>query len=807
MAAVKFWQGMQEATSVDVLDKTMIGVNADGSTKYANIQRIIQLAQVSGGTGIKGTAEASTDPGTPVGPEMYYAKLGSGDSTTFTNFLDSNGDPIVIPSKEGTAPDEQIVINPILIYDGTSWDADWALSDPINLSGYATKDEVLNNDQLIKIRGFKTDINLFDKNNDVIVGYQLNSSGGADLVSAQASVTDFIYIGEKGRVFIRKGPNGAGRVSWYASNTIDSFVSSTTDTPASPGGEILDRPISARYIRANIDSSSATRQESIDALMISVGESLPAYKPYTVFPDIESQYIGMVRPDSYFKAVTGVPGDSAMNKFTEVSTDFVGRWQVRTENGTTSSKTDDYITLTNDGTGTNAGLIWPYFFNANEIGMRIWYEFEARLVSGDSQWAVYSNKITGDRKNIDIAPGWNKYYIEDTVGSQYADRCLLFAQPAAAASVIDVRDFRVYFTNPNTVSPQASVINELNHSAMANYRYKKAALLNGDNTLLILGLQGDSWTDHVPGAIFYARDLSRLLRALLGNGGGGFYDFSQGSGSSSGQKMASIDPLDANDTRTGTITYKDQTADAKGVNFAHAEFANGSTLTLNVLTAHTGLEVHYYGGGSYGTFRYRIDGGSWNTVNTSSNPGYQTIPNAVSDSAHTVEFEVTSGTCVILGVDMQRTNGIRVHKLGNRGLRTYQVRDVDGENWKDAISAFNLDAMTILLGTNDRTDDRTPTQFKGDLEYFIGLYKAANPYGDLCLISPSNNRNNEPYDMQLYSDKMVEIARDGGYAYTSLIPLFGSSAQIIAKGTFYDGVHPTDTGGKMIAEHLFNNVL
>src|SRR5690606_19043394 len=141
----------------------------------------------------------------------------------------------------------------------------------------------------------------------------------------------------------------------------------------------------------------------------------------------------------------------------------------------------------------------------------------------------------------------------------------------------------------------------VNLSSMANFHYKKAILNSGGSASLVLGLFGDSWTDHVPGAIFYARDLSRLLRAELGNGGGGWYDFANSN--SGGQKMASIDPLDADDTRSGTITYKDQTADAKGITVAHAEFGNGSSITLNVLTAHERFIIHYYGGASYGTFR------------------------------------------------------------------------------------------------------------------------------------------------------------------------------------------------------------
>jgi len=40
MAQIKFWDGMNQAGQLDLIDKIMVGVNADGSTKYANIQQL-----------------------------------------------------------------------------------------------------------------------------------------------------------------------------------------------------------------------------------------------------------------------------------------------------------------------------------------------------------------------------------------------------------------------------------------------------------------------------------------------------------------------------------------------------------------------------------------------------------------------------------------------------------------------------------------------------------------------------------------------------------------------------------------------
>lgn len=363
--------------------------------------------------------------------------------------------------------------------------------------------------------------------------------------------------------------------------------------------------------------------------------------------------------------------------------------------------------------------------------------------------------------------------------------------------------FELYINNKVSLIGTEGEVFEYNLNAMSNYRNKIASINNGNNESLVIGLHGDSWTHKKTLFSRYTTFVSRSLRNKYGNGGGGFYDFSSSSG---GYNMESIDEDDANDTRGGTINYIDQTSGALGVNCAHPEFEAGSSLTLNVTSAHEKFVIHYYGSALNGVFRYRIDGGSWVNVDTSLTSGYQTIDEVVSDATHTIDFECISGTCVILGVDMQRNSGVRVHKLGNRGLKAIDVSNVDSTNWKNSISALGMDCFSTLLGTNDRTLSVSLSDFKTRMKVIFDLVNEAEPYIDFCFISPSNNQNVESFEMSEYSKQLYELSKENECAFLSLIPLFGSREKLTSKGFFIDTVHPTIEGGKAISELIIQKL-
>lgn len=698
---------------------------------------------------------------------------------------------LYIPTESGDYGPDDVEVDLTAGYTQLIWDGT-TLTDvvfPIDLSGYAAKNEVLLRDQFVQ--ALTPNTNLFNKAADFIPEKLWNSSGVLQDFTG-LGCTDKIYIGEGTRVWVAKGWSGApSSYVWFDEN--EDFIAYGSGIPDSPGGEVPSRPVSARYIGINLAASPGEAQTNADTLMVYVGTDIQAYKDYVINPDVSEQ----IANDTYLKPEFVSGSGINLNAFDKAS--IVDGRAINSSG----------VSIVAAGAGHSDYMeivpnveVWVRKITGSPSS-GAWYDESKVFISSISM-------PSGDGL-VGLAPAGAKYarvnvYNVSTPDVQAnIDAFMFYSGNELIPYAPYARELK---SIAGLVIPsqqeQNVILQEYNLGGMPNLRYKLSQLLSSEPVLLNIGFLGDSWTQSVPGAINYVRDISKLLRSEYGNGGGGFYDFSVSSGN---QFMRSADIDDATDSRSGTIEYKDQTADSKGINIAHAEFNTGSSLTLNVLTAHTGLEIHYYGGVSYGSFRYRIDAGAWTDVNTSLLNGHQTIPNAVSDSAHTVEFEVTSGLCIILGVDLQRNEGVRVNKLGNRGLFASNYPEVDADNWKNAFSSLNLDSCTILIGTNDRTVNRTPGQFKGDVEYVVNMIRSTVEYTDIALISPSNNENTETYEMQLYARAMQNVAEDNLIPFLSLIPIFGSTEQIIAKGTFADNVHPTENGGKMIAYYIINKLI
>ena len=671
--------------------------------------------------------------------------------------------------------------------------------------------------------------NLFNKDAAGMVvdnfGLQTN---GTIAASVNAAVTGFIEIPPSKDIYILKTWFGTPmEYAFYdATQTFISYATAAT-TLLPPGGKLATSPSNAKFLRMNIKSiTNSNLTANAAGLMVYVGDApIYTYRAWTDYvADIngrdtynDSTYVENLvynttrnRAQSYTLPVNALPEDSLLDNNTANTTTSLGGWTIKADRNTSATKADGYIQIVKAATLANGGILFANFFKATDIGKQAFIEFEAKLISGDANWRVLANGSAAIKDFVLTTANFVKYRATVTVGTDdFADQRLYFYQNGSAASTIQVKNFKVFFTNPDVNALATSYNPQFNLGALPNFNYKATQLLNGESVILNLGLFGDSWTQGVPSAIRYAQTLSRQLRLKYGNGGGGFYDFSRSN--TPDTFMESIDPLDANSTRAGTIVYTDQSSTSKGVNVAHAAFGIGSTLTLNVTTPHTALVIHYYTDPTFGAFRYRVDGGSWTTVNTAVAADHKTIAlTGLADTTHVVDFEVEAtspAACIILGVDMQRSTGIRVHKLGNRGLRADQVVAMNATVWQQGLSTLNLDSMSILLGTNDRTTNVVPSDFYSSMDTVITRALTAIPYLDIALIGASNNQDTRTYQMIEYNRQLFSLAVFYTAAYLGLEVLFGSTAEVIAKGTFFDSVHPTITGGNMIASYLFDELL
>jgi hypothetical protein len=466
------------------------------------------------------------------------------------------------------------------------------------------------------------------------------------------------------------------------------------------------------------------------------------------------------------------------------------------------------FSLNTSGGGNPA--LWALNKLNSYIGKTIKVSFKVKKISGDAGLIFLVGGFNSS-DTIITTDSYVKYEYVFTVLNTYGDTRMMFF--SGIGGVYSVADFSAnVLISTKEIEDRVKLLEntlnvvDVNLSALPNFKYKGASLLNGNSIRLNVGLFGDSWTHLTESATEckYATYLSRLLREKYGNGGGGWFDFAGGS-----TPMNSVDPLDATVVKSGSITYFDETSDCLGVTISHAQFDVGATVSLNVLTNHTKLVIHYFGGTGYGSFRYQNDSDGWNTVDASISDGHQTIELSVSDSPHTLLFEILSGSVILLGVDMQRNSGISIHKLGNRGMDTTTMLAPNSNIWGNALLSLNLDTITILMGTNDKSAGFLPALVKSNLETFINRIKTVDEFMDICLISPSENKTTTTYDMIDYAIKQYEIAIEQGIPFLNLIPLFGSTEQIIEKGTFstVSTVHPTIEGGKMIAEHIHKHLL
>lgn len=338
-------------------------------------------------------------------------------------------------------------------------------------------------------------------------------------------------------------------------------------------------------------------------------------------------------------------------------------------------------------------------------------------------------------------------------------------------------------------------------------RLRKRAM--SESVQLNIALIGDSWTHNRDR---YSKPVSTTLKSVFGDAGAGWTGFAWGFGGTSdvwsgGNGNANSSDVGVTLSANWTVAYYTTASpDLGGI--------STSTAGAKVTTSYNGsgnisaVKLFYTAGS--GVLRYRWNGGSWTTLDISSGSGSQNESlSSVPTSTWTLEIENVSGTTVIHGIDIQKTdNGVRVHKLGSTGSSTANWTAVDATQWKNSLIALSPNLVCILLGTNDQAAI-TPTVFKTKLQTLITRVKEALPVADITIIMPCENQRTNTYAMSLYAANAYELAYTNKCAFLNLQHVFGDNAADYAFGSSRpwfasDLIHPDpNTGGRVITDAVY----
>lgn len=327
-------------------------------------------------------------------------------------------------------------------------------------------------------------------------------------------------------------------------------------------------------------------------------------------------------------------------------------------------------------------------------------------------------------------------------------------------------------------------------------RLRKLAL--AEATQLVVASIGDSWTHN---ANRWSRPTARTLIAEYGSAGSGWVGFANNGGSLPNDN---IDSVIVTVARSGTWDYTAYSTSI-GPDIGQATSSTAaSKMTVAAPANVSAVRLFYIG--TTGQLRYRFDGGSWTTLNTTGSGLLVENLAGVPATAFSLEIEVVSGTVSLCGVDLQATgSGVRWHKLGSTGSRASHWAAVNAASWKGGLTELAPHLVTILLATNDQAAYNAAT-FRGYVQTLITRVREALPLADILLVAPCENGRANTWPMPDYAEALYELAAQNRCAFVDLQYVFGDEfseyASTSPRAWFNaDLIHPEPTtGGRAIAD-------
>ncbi|MEV2277881.1 SGNH/GDSL hydrolase family protein [Nocardiopsis sp. NPDC049922] len=341
------------------------------------------------------------------------------------------------------------------------------------------------------------------------------------------------------------------------------------------------------------------------------------------------------------------------------------------------------------------------------------------------------------------------------------------------------------------------------HAALADRHYARANIVALGDSIT----EGQGATDFAHTWPARLRDLLRARFPTAGVTGGRGFIGAASSGTLSYTWPATITGSPSVDTGWGPKR--------------HTPFLDGDgTPDLITYSNLQGTSVDILWGRSSlsGTFRYRVDGGTWTSVDTSGSDqdGQLTRVTLGTSGPHTLEIEAVTATFkqIVAGVveyDGDESAGITVHDASHFGWdSTTWATSTDAEKWPSAIGALEPGLVVVMLGANDQWAGTDPATFRTNVASLISALRGATlapvPHPPI-LIAMHAARGDGPFTHP-WADYVAEahaLARTDplvAVADLTLGPRFPDQADSPNWGLYADAVHLSDRGLSYVADRL-----
>ena len=451
--------------------------------------------------------------------------------------------------------------------------------------------------------------------------------------------------------------------------------------------------------------------------------------------------------------------------------------------------------------------IYIYFYNAVSGGSAVGSNDNTLVMDGTPKIIGVSDTLPAGTKrielwiyrssgsaDIDVYGMWGGPEEANALG--YATDEAIVAEVVAArgsASSIDAR-LDAIEASTSVLSPYPASQLAYGRHLLRSWQTALAKIRAADSTTqAVIAWIGDSWIN--TGSRLHA-PLKTILQATYGAAGAGYASASTGPAQPAGVTIS----------RAGTWTDRSRSTTPRGYgpDLFDAITTDASTPASVAWTSTaTGFLLLYLQQANGGSFRWRIDAGSWTTVDTNDTPGLGTVSvTGLSNASHTLTVEVvtagSAGVC-IMGVDCQVSgNGVRVHKLGATGSTAASwTAHPDGAVLAAAIAALAPNVVAVTLGTNDHSADIAPATFAASIEALLTTALGSLD-AQALIVSPADNGNTAVYDVADYIEELRASAVAEGYAMFDSLLLLGAYAAANARGLYDDASHINGTAGRII---------